>query len=380
MDYVLLALLIVSLLVNVFVLIYLFINKEKTDGSNVKQTILINLAEQIGNLKEHFQKNFASFDKQSSEDFNAFSEKVTKVINEQMQIIDKKVDEKLGSGLEQTNKTFQNVVERLAKIDEAQKNIEKLSLEVVSLSDILADKKARGTFGEFQLEKIFEAVFGENKPEIYQRQFKLSNNTLVDMILHMPKPMGSLAIDSKFPLENYQKMFLKETTDEEKKRYGKLFERDLKKHIDDISSKYIIANETANQAIMFVPAEAIFAEINAYYENVIIYGQEKKVWLASPTTLMSVLSTAQVVLKDIERSKFSEEIQKQLNLLAVEFGRYADRWDRLKRNIGTISKSADELDITSGKITRKFKQIAKVDKELFVEDLKELGHDDEEND
>lgn len=383
MDYFIIGLLIVVILLNVVLLLFIFFqkkDKENNEDKNLKQDILINLAEQIGNLKEHTQATLAEFDKQSGKDFVEFSEKLTNTIDERMNKIDKKVEDKLGEGLSQTNKTFQDVVTRLAKIDEAQRNIEKLSLEVVSLSDILSDKKARGSFGEFQLETIFEKVFGLNKPEIYQKQYKLSNNTLVDMILHMPEPMGSLAIDSKFPLENYQKLYDKDISEEERKQYSKLFERDLKKHIDDISSKYIIANETANQAIMFVPAEAIFAEINAYYESVILYGQEKRVWLASPTTLMSILSTAHVVLKDIERSKYSEEIQKQLNLLAVEFERYAGRWERLKKNIGTISKSADDLDITSEKITKKFRQISKVDKALFGEDTDELMLIDEEND
>ncbi len=380
MEYVVLGLLLLLLLLVIGILIYLITNKKEVQDKNLKQDILINMAEQIGNLKEHNQAVLAEFDKQSGKDFAEFSEKITNTIEERMNKIDKKVEEKLGDGLSQTNKTFQSVVERLAKIDEAQKNIEKLSLEVVSLSDILSDKKARGSFGEFQLETLFEKVFGPNKPEIYERQYKLSNNALVDMILHMPEPMGSLSIDSKFPLENYQKLYEKGISEEEKKQYSKLFERDLKKHIDDISSKYIIANETANQAIMFVPAEAIFAEINAYYENIILYGQEKRVWLASPTTLMSVLSTAQVVLKDIERSKYSEEIQKQLNLLAVEFDRYAERWEKFRRSIGTVTKNVDDLDITSTKITRKFKQISKVDKALFVEEEKTFEAIREESD
>ncbi len=380
MEYFIISLLIILVLVNLGLFLYLFLNKKEVDDKDLKQDILINLAEQIGNLKEHTQITLSEFDKRSGKEFGEFSEKITSTIEERMNKIDKKVEDKLGEGLSQTNKTFQDVVMRLAKIDEAQRNIEKLSLEVVSLSDILSDKKARGSFGEFQLETIFEKVFGLNKPEIYEKQYKLSNNTLVDMILHMPEPMGSLAIDSKFPLENYQKLYDKEISEDERKQYSKLFERDLKRHIDDISSKYIIANETANQAVMFVPAEAIFAEINAYYEGVILYGQEKRVWLASPTTLMSILSTASVVLKDIERSKYSEEIQKQLNLLAVEFERYNNRWEKLRRNIGTISKSADELDITSTKITKKFKQISKVDKELFSEDEEDLLMLDEEND
>ena len=200
----------------------------------------------------------------------------------------------------------------MSKIDEAQKNIEKLSSEVVDLQNILTDKKSRGTFGEVQLNQILESIFGENNNRIFQTQATLSNGKVVDALLKVGAPMGDLAIDSKFPLENYRRMVDRELTDHERLEATRKFKSDLKKHVDDIASKYIILSETADQAVLFLPAEAIFAEINAYHQDLVTYAQRKRVWIASPTTLMSFLTTVQVLLKNMERDKHAKVIQEEL--------------------------------------------------------------------
>ncbi|MDD2259908.1 MAG: DNA recombination protein RmuC [Acholeplasmataceae bacterium] len=377
--------LMIVILIGLGILIYLFLDfskktaVKKNDTSELSEKILVNVAQQIGDLKENIAKTFSYSDKQTTEDFIKFSDKMMKSLDEQIEKINKKVDLRLGEGFEQTNKTFTSVVERLAKIDEAQKNIDKLSTEVVSLSDILSDKTARGAFGEVQLKQIFEVIYGENKPEIYEPQFTLSNGSRVDMILHAPEPTGDICIDSKFPLENYRRKYDSNASDLDRKSAAKLFEADVKKHIDDISRKYIISGETALQAIMFIPAEAVFSDIHANHQALNDYGLKKGVLLASPTTLIAMLSIVQTALKDIERTKYSEQIQQELNKLAEEFGRYSQRWDKLKRSVETLSKSAGELDITSTKITKKFKQISKVDKELLDSTMLQI-EDEEEND
>lgn len=377
--------LMIVILIGLGVLTFLFLDfskktaVKKNDTSELSEKILVNVAQQIGDLKENIAKTFSYSDKQTTEDFIKFSDKMMKSLDEQIEKINKKVDLRLGEGFEQTNKTFTSVVERLAKIDEAQKNIDKLSTEVVSLSDILSDKTARGAFGEVQLKQIFEVIYGENKPEIYEPQFTLSNGSRVDMILHAPEPTGDICIDSKFPLENYRRKYDSNTSDLDRKSAAKLFEADVKKHIDDISRKYIISGETALQAIMFIPAEAVFSDIHANHQALNDYGLKKGVLLASPTTLIAMLSIVQTALKDIERTKYSEQIQQELNKLAEEFGRYSQRWDKLKRSVETLSKSAGELDITSTKITKKFKQISKVDKELLDSTMLQI-EDEEEND
>ena len=190
-------------------------------------------------------------------------------LNERMEVnlmrINDKVNERLDQSFNKTNETFQSILVRLAKIDEAQKKIESLSTDIVSLQTLLTDKKSRGTYGEVQLYQILASVFGEKNDRLYQTQYKVSNGTMVDAILFAPAPLGNLPIDSKFPLENYQRMMDRNLPDVERQIATKQFKQDVKKHIDDIAMKYITPEETSDQAILFLPAEAIFAEINAYH-------------------------------------------------------------------------------------------------------------------
>ncbi len=370
MELVLLIVVIV-LVVILMGLIFFLLMKKPMEQSNdnlkdFEQEVLVKLAQQIGDVKEHIAISLANTDKENRENFVKFQSDTAKALDEQIEKINKKVDTRLGEGFEKTNKTFENVIERLAKIDEAQKNIESLSSEVVSLSNVLTDKSSRGLFGEVQLEHIFETIFGPNKPEIYERQYKLSNNNMADMVLFAPNPLGTICIDSKFPLENYQLMHDQNANKSVRDAAARKFNTDIKKHIDDISSKYIIEGETANQAIMFIPAEAIFAEIGAHHEPLINYAYNKKVVMTSPTTLMYTLSLVHVILRDIERNKYADEIKKELIKLSVEFGRFEERWTRVSRNIDTIKRSSDELDITTDKITKRFEQISKVDKDAFI--------------
>lgn len=329
--------------------------------SNDNRLLLERFTEKNGELKLHISDTLYNQNRQMSEDFLAFSMKMNQTLDEQIEKINRRVDEKLGAGFEQTNKTFSDVVERLTKIDAAQKQIERLSSDVVSLNDILNDKKTRGTFGEIQLKQLFVAVFGENKPTIYELQKKLDNDTLVDAMLHAPDPMGNLCIDSKFPLENFRRMMDRTLSDLERNEAEKTFKSDVKKHIDSIAIKYIIPNVTSNQAIMFIPAEAIFAEITSWHQDLITYGQQKNVWITSPTTLMSTLTIVQVILRDLERNKYSKEIQKELNHLSIDFKRYEERWNQLLKNIDTVSKTAKDVSVSSRKISTHFKQIANVE-------------------
>lgn len=303
----------------------------------------------INRFKDEFKKSV-------NDDFEALNRK----IEGRLDLMNAKVEERLAKGFEETTKTFGSVLERLGKIDEAQKKIEALSSNVVSLQDILTDKKSRGIFGEVQLYQILASVFGEKNDRTYQKQYKLSNNTMVDAMLFTPEPIGNIAIDSKFPLENYRKMYDSELTNEERINARKEFVGNLKKHIDDISEKYIIRNETSHQAIMFLPAEAIFAEINAYHTDVIDYAYRKNVRIASPTTLVSVLTTIQMILTNIEREKYAGVIQEELGKLHEEFGRYEKRWKALEKDIEKVSRDVKEITTTSNKISKRFTEISNV--------------------
>ena len=303
----------------------------------------------INRFKDEFKKSV-------NDDFETLNRK----IEGRLDLMNAKVEERLAKGFEETTKTFGSVLERLGKIDEAQKKIEALSSNVVSLQDILTDKKSRGIFGEVQLYQILASVFGERNDRTYQKQYKLSNNTMVDAMLFTPEPIGNIAIDSKFPLENYRKMYDSELTNEERINARKEFVGNLKKHIDDISEKYIIRNETSDQAIMFLPAEAIFAEINAYHTDVIDYAYRKNVRIASPTTLVSVLTTIQMILTNIEREKYASVIQEELGKLHEEFGRYEKRWKALEKDIEKVTKDVKEITTTSNKISKRFTEISNV--------------------
>ena len=307
------------------------------------------LALNINRFKDEFKKSV-------NDDFETLNRK----IEGRLDLMNAKVEERLAKGFEETTKTFGSVLERLGKIDEAQKKIEALSSNVVSLQDILTDKKSRGIFGEVQLYQILASVFGERNDRTYQKQYKLSNNTMVDAMLFTPEPIGNIAIDSKFPLENYRKMYDSELTNEERINARKEFVGNLKKHIDDISEKYIIRNETSEQAIMFLPAEAIFAEINAYHTDVIDYAYRKNVRIASSTTLVSVLTTIQMILTNIEREKYASVIQEELGKLHEEFGRYEKRWKALEKDIEKVTKDVKEITTTSNKISKRFTEISNV--------------------
>ena len=286
-------------------------------------------------------------------------------LNEQIEVnlmrINDKVNDRLDQSFNKTNETFQNILMRLAKIDEAQKKIETLSTDIVSLQTLLTDKKSRGTYGEVQLYQILVSVFGENNNRLYQTQYRLSNGTIVDAILFAPTPLGNLPIDSKFPLENYQKMMDRSLLELERQTAMKHFKQDVKKHIDDIAIKYITPEETSDQAILFLPAEAIFAEINAYHIDLIEYAQQRRVWLVSPTTLMSTLTTIQVILNNLERDRHALVIQQELNKLGDEFKRYKERWDKLSKHIDTVSKDVKEIHITTEKIGTRFDSISNVE-------------------
>ena len=212
-----------------------------------------------------------------------------------------------------------------------------------------------------QLYQIMAAVFGEKNDRIYETQYKLSNGTIVDAMLHAPLPMGDLPIDSKFPLENYQRMMDRTLGEVERQLAEKQFKQDVKKHIDDIFNKYVTPQETSDQAVMFLPAEAIFAEINAYHPDLVAYSQRKRVWLVSPTTFMSTLTTIQVILNNLERDQHALIIQQELNKLGDEFKRYKERWDKLSKHIDSVSKDVKEIHITTEKIGTRFDAISNVE-------------------
>ena len=285
-------------------------------------------------------------------------ETLTKSVDKRLEAITGKVQERLDEGFKKTNQTFISVMERLATIDEAQKKIDGLTTNMVSLQELLGDKRSRGAFGELQLEGLIKNIL---PPDSYSFQHTFSKGVRADCVLFLPDPTGTVAVDSKFPMENYQKMFDVKLTDIDKAKAQKQFKLDVKKHINDIASKYIITDETSDGAVMFLPAEAVFAEIHAYHPELIQDAMAKKVWLVSPTTLMAVLNTARAVLKDVETRKQVHIIKSELGKLGKEFDRFDTRMKKLADNIRQAHENAQDVHITSQKITQRFTQIEKVE-------------------
>lgn len=341
---------IIALLVIIIILVIILLSR----GNN-------NLIEKLGKVETTTIKELSTFrtdlSKSMSEDFEKLEDKV----ENRLIMINDKMNERLEENFNKTNKTFTNVLERLSKIDEAQKKIDSLSGDIVSLQSILTDKKSRGIFGEVNLKHILSSVFGEKNDKIYRLQYTLPNTTIADAVVFTPEPLGTIAIDSKFPLENYRLMVDKTKSSAERQAYEKQFKIDVKKHIDAISSKYIIPGVTSNQAIMFLPAEAIFAEINAYHNDLVEYAYKKSIWITSPTTLISSLTTIQVLLKNIERDKYAKVVHEELTKLGIEFQRYKERWDKLSRSIETVNKDIENIHVTTDKISKRFDSISRVE-------------------
>ena len=318
--------------------------------------VLERLAEQARADQEMIQTTLRNI----SQHLSSAIEALTKTTDTRLDQISGKVTERLEEGFKKTNETFSNVMARLATIDEAQKKIDGLTTNVVSLQELLGDKRSRGAFGEVQLEALIRNLL---PPTAYSFQHTLSNGSRADCVLRLPEPTGMVAVDSKFPLENYHRMLETGSGEADRVQAQRQFRADVRKHVDDISSKYIIAGETSDGAVMFIPAEAVFAEIHAYHSEVVDYAMQRRVWIVSPTTMMAVLNTARAVLKDVETRLQVHIIKDELSKLGREFGRFDQRMKKLADHIRQAHQDAEEVRVTSDKISRRFSQIERVELE-----------------
>ena len=322
--------------------------------AQTREAILTQLAEQVRANQELIQSTLRNTTQQLTNSI----ESLTKSVDGRLEQISGKVTERLDEGFKKTNETFANVMARLATIDEAQKKIDGLTTNVVSLQELLGDKRSRGAFGEVQLEALIRNIL---PPSAYAFQQTLSNGNRVDCMLKLPEPTGNVAVDSKFPLENYHRMFAPDLSEADRAQAQKQFKADVKRHIDAISEKYIIPPETSDGAVMFVPAEAVFAEIHGHHQDdVVDYAMQKRVWIVSPTTMMAILNTARAVIKDVETRKQVHIIKEELGKLGKEFVRFDARMKKLADHIRLAHQDAEEVQVTSQKISRRFAQIEHV--------------------
>jgi DNA recombination protein RmuC len=316
---------------------------------------LAKLAEQGRADQELIQNSFRNATQHLATSIEALS----KTVDGRLEQIGGKVNERLEEGFKKTNETFVSVMTRLATIDEAQKKIDGLTTNMVSLQELLGDKRSRGAFGEVQLEGLVRNIM---PPQSYEMQYTLPNGTRADCVLKLPDPTGMVVVDSKFPLENYHRMFGVESV-AEKQVAEKHFKLDIKKHVDDIAGKYINPEVTSDGAVMFIPAEAVFAEIHAHHPEVVDYAMRRRVWIVSPTTLMAVLNTARAVMKDVETRKQVHIIKDELGKLGKEFGRFDERMKKLADHIRQAHEDAQDVRTTSQKISKRFTSIEHVELE-----------------
>jgi DNA recombination protein RmuC len=334
-----------------------------------RETVLEKLHNTLAEQGKAQQELIQSTMRNATLQLTASIESLTKTVDGRLEQIGGKVSERLDEGFKKTNQTFMDVMARLATIDEAQKKIDGLTTNVVSLQELLGDKRSRGAFGEVQLEALVRNVLPVNS---FAMQYTFENGTRADCALFLPEPTGTVAVDSKFPLENYHRMLDNKLSDAEKLLAEKQFKLDVKKHVDDIAKKYIISNVTSDGAVMFIPAEAVFAELHAYHADVIEYAMNRRVWVVSPTTLMAVLNTARAVLKDVETRKQVHVIKEELGKLSKDFGRFDLRMKKLADNIRQAHENAQDVHISSQKITQRFAQIERVELSNNVPDVLDI--------
>lgn len=324
----------------------------------LRSEILTQTLEKLAEQGREDQKLIQDSFRNATQHLAGSIETLSKTVDGRLELIGGKVNERLDDGFKKTNETFISVMARLATIDEAQKKIDGLTTNVVSLQGLLGDKRSRGAFGEVQLEGLVRNIL---PPQAYDMQHTLPNGSRADCVLLLPEPTGMVAVDAKFPLENYHRMFDANLAEPDKALAQRQFKADIRKHVDDIGGKYIIPEVTSDGAVMFIPAEAVFAEIHAHHPEVVDYAMQRRVWIVSPTTLMAVLNTARAVMKDVETRKQVHIIQDELGKLGKDFGRFDERMKKLADNIRKAHEEAGQVEISSRKITQRFASIERVE-------------------
>lgn len=275
-----------------------------------------------------------------------------------------RMKESLQGNAVKTTESLTQLQERLKVIDKAQDNITRLSGDVLSLQDILSNKQTRGAFGEIQLTDIVSKALPKDS---YDLQATLSNGKRADCLIHLPNPPGPIVIDSKFPLEAYEALRRAETQ-EALTLAARAMKTAVRAHIKAISEKYIIEGETADGALMFLPSEAVYAELHANFSEVVREGFEARVWIVSPTTCMATLNTMRAILKDARMREQAGAIRKELHLLSADVGRLGDRVANLDRHFHQAAKDISEIKISAEKAGNRAKRLDNFDFEEVTEE------------
>lgn len=346
---------------------HLFLLLFRRDKNNVKEILLQLQGELAGRLASLGEANM----QEQSRLFAALNEQklaVLKLMDEKLLAVTKSVGDGLQQSTAKTNETLAALRERLARIDAAQQKISSLSEQVVSLQEVLSNKQARGAFGEIQLNDLVSSIL---PPNAYVFQAQMGNGKKADCLLNLPNPPGAIVIDAKFPLESYYAL-RRAQNDREKLEAERFFKASVLKHVKDISEKYIIPGETAESALMFLPSEAIYAELHANFIDAVEASYKAKVWIVSPTTLMATLNTVRAILKDARMREQAGVIQKEVGVLIDDISRLDERVENLSRHFKQAGDDIEQIKTSSGKITRRIQKIEAV--ELGEEERPALIH------
>ena len=286
------------------------------------------------------------------------------LMEQRLALVQQQMNENLHGSARRTAQSLGDLQQRLSVIDKAQDNITKLSSDVLSLQDILSNKQTRGAYGEIQLNDIVTKALPSDS---YTLQATLSNGNRPDCLIHLPNPPGHIVIDSKFPLESYEAL-RNAKTDRDLNEAAKFLRASIKKHIKDISSKYIIEGETADGALMFLPSEAVYAELHANFPELVREGFAARVWIVSPTTCMATLNTMRAILKDARMREQAGAIRRELGLLFQDVERLGTRVENLDRHFGQAVKDLSEIKFSSDKAGRRARRLDNFDfEELSTE-------------
>lgn len=336
---------------------------------------MIKLTESSLNNSEKNNEKLERFQKSIIEQLNTRFESINNQITFKMTEINKKVEDKLAEGFKGTSETMAQVRERLKVIDEAQKNMESLSKDVISLRNVMEGNQTRGQYGEYQLSMVLHNVFGDTVG-CYQEQYTIKkgrddNDVRADAVVFMPEPNKMICIDSKFPFPDYERV-INSTDENEKEEFKKAFARAVKLHITTIKDKYIIEGKTAPEALMFIPNDGVFAYIHQELQDVVEYAREKQVILTSPSTLPAILVTINMVRIEAERAKNVREISKQLGFLGKQFNQFSKEWETFSRQLDMASRSREKLDTRVNRITNKFDAISGNEELNHIEDNNDI--------
>lgn len=320
-------------------------------------------ANELNNTKlERFQGNITeSLEKKLTD--------LTKKVDEALENINKRVDEQIKSGFTTTSEQMEKVAKGLGQLQEAQKQIENLKGEVTNLSGILSNNQQRGKFGEFQLSSILHNVFGYTR-DLFSLQYEIKNpktgeKIRPDAVVFLPEPNKKVCIDSKFPYQEYARIFTREDDSKESKTS---FRAAVKKHIQTIHGKYIISGETARQAVMFIPSDGVYSYINLEFPELMDEAMRAQVVIASPATLQPMLVSIYGLIIEYKRAKHAEDITKLLDNLSKDFTKFITSWDKILKNIQTAYNASNEFDERVRIMNKKFDKIQSVE---LIEEQKE---------